>query len=83
MNSSKGIFLTVAGARGAGGCGTVGTHFVGEVSFYWSSDKNNSNKNWSYRLVLDARSTTLSVEIQADGPVGDGHSVRCVKGTKQ
>ena len=82
MNNSKGIFLTVAGARGAGGCGTVGTHFVGEVGFYWSSDNNNSNNNWARRLVLDARST-LSIEIQADGPKGDGHSVRCVKGTKQ
>ena len=82
MNNSKGIFLTVAGARGEGGCGTVGTHFVGEVGFYWSSDNNNSNNNWARRLVLDARST-LSIEIQADGPKGDGHSVRCVKGTKQ
>ena len=81
MNSSKGIFLTIAGARGAGGCGTIGTHFVGEVGFYWSSDNNSSN-NCGRRLVLDARST-LSIEIQANGPKGDGHSVRCVKGTKQ
>ena len=81
MNNSKGIFLTIAGARGEGGCGTVGTLFVGEVGFYWSSDNNSSN-NCGRRLVLDARST-LSIEIQANGPKGDGHSVRCVKGTKQ
>ncbi|MFK1837139.1 hypothetical protein ACIXGO_23160, partial [Bacteroides fragilis] len=81
MNSSKGIFLTLAGGRGAGGCGTIGTHFVGEIGFYWSSDNNNSY--FAHRLSLDARLTTLSIEIQAGGPVGDGHSVRCVKGTKQ